>query len=194
MFTTPLESVLVEPFTIPDTWPRMYGLDVGWNVTAAVWGALDPNTGTVYAYDEHYQGEQFPQHHAFSIKMRGDWIRGVIDPAAEGRSQRDGNQLMREYKELGLKLLPADNTLEAGLHKMNEMFSTGRLKIFTTCRNLQKEYMLYKRKLNGSIDPHCDDHSIDGLRYIINNMQRMSSKAEHSRSGNIKYTPTRYDI
>jgi phage terminase large subunit-like protein len=194
VFTTPLESVLCEPFIIPDNWPRMYGMDVGWNCTTAVWGALDPNTGTLYFYDEHYQGEQMPQHHAHAIKMRGEWIRGVIDPAADGRSQKDGTQLMRAYKELGLRLLPADNSLEAGLHKMNELFSTGRLKVFKTLRNFQKEYMLYKRKLNGSIDPHCDDHALDAGRYVVNNMQRMSSKAEHTRSSGIKYTPTGYDV
>lgn len=194
VFTTPLERVLVEPFTIPDNWPRMYGLDVGWNVTAAVWAALDPNTGIIYLYDEHYQGEQFPQHHAHAIKMRGDWIRGVIDPAAKGRSQRDGLQLMRDYKELGLKLLPADNSLEAGLHKMNELLSTGRLRMFSTLRNIQKEYMLYKRKLNGSIDPHCDDHALDCARYIINNMSRMSSRTEHTKNTGIKYVPTTYNI
>lgn len=194
VFTTPLESVVVEPFTIPDSWPRMYGLDVGWNTTAAVWAALDPNTGTVYAYDEHYQGEQFPQHHAHAVKMRGEWIRGVIDPAADGRSQKDGTQLMRAYKELGLRLLPADNSLEAGLHKMNEMLSTGRLKIFKTLKNLQKEYMLYKRKLNGSIDPHCDDHALDALRYTINNMERMSSKVEHGRANMIVNNSPRYNV
>lgn len=194
VFTTPLESVVVEPFTIPDSWPRMYGFDVGWNVTACVWVAIDPNTGTMYAYDEHYQGEQMPQHHAHAIKMRGEWVRGVIDPAARGRSQRDGSQLIREYKSLGLRLIPADNTLEAGLHKMNELLSTGRLKIFKTLRNLQREYMLYKRKLNGVIDPHCDDHAIDCLRYCVNNTERMTSKLESARSSSFKYTPVRYGV
>lgn len=194
VFTTPLERVLVEPFTIPDSWPRMYGLDVGWNVTAAVWGAIDPNTGIIYLYDEHYQGEQMPQHHSHAIKIRGEWIRGVIDPAADGRSQKDGTMLMRAYKDLGLRLMPADNSLEAGLHKMNEMFSSGGLKIFTTLRNLQKEYMLYKRKLNGSIDPHCDDHALDAARYIINNKQRMSSKTESSSNSRISYATTKYGV
>lgn len=194
VFTTPLESVLVEPFTIPDNWPRMYGLDVGWNVTAAVWGALDPNTDTIYLYDEHYQGEQLPQHHAHAIKMRGEWIRGVIDPAANGRSQGDGTQLMRSYKQLGLRVMEADNALEAGLHKMNERLSTGRIKIFRTLRNLQKEYMLYKRKLNGNIDPTCDDHAIDSARYIINNMQKMTTRTESTRSSAINYRPTIYDV
>lgn len=194
VFTTPLESVVVEPFQIPDTWPRMYALDVGWNVTAAVWGALDPNTGTVYLYDEHYQGEQLPQHHAHAVKLRGEWIRGVIDPASGGRGQADGTQLMRMYKSLGLRLMPADNALEAGLHKMNEMLSTGTLKIFSTLRNLQREYMLYKRKLNGSIDPNCDDHAIDCARYIINNMHRMTSKVESMATTGIRYAPTNYDV
>ena len=34
------ESEIVrKPFEIPRYWPRCYALDVGWNRTAAVWGA-----------------------------------------------------------------------------------------------------------------------------------------------------------
>jgi phage terminase large subunit-like protein len=33
------EDILVPDRAIPDDWPRAYGMDVGWNRTAAVWGA-----------------------------------------------------------------------------------------------------------------------------------------------------------
>lgn len=54
-------AITVEPFAIPAYWRRAYGLDVGWNRTAAVWGAHDPNTDTVYLYAEHYRGQAEPR-------------------------------------------------------------------------------------------------------------------------------------
>jgi phage terminase large subunit-like protein len=101
VFPIPIEQVLCDPFPIPDNWPRMYGLDVGWNRTAAVWGALDPNSDTLYLYDEHYQGEQMPQHHAFCIKSRWDWIIGVIHPSTRGRSHVDGARQLQINKSNG---------------------------------------------------------------------------------------------
>jgi phage terminase large subunit-like protein len=50
------EDLLVKPFEIPEHWPRAYGLDVGWNRTAALWGARDNETGVTYLYSEHYMG------------------------------------------------------------------------------------------------------------------------------------------
>jgi hypothetical protein len=54
--------------------------------------------------------------HAEAIRARGAWIPGVID-AARGRGQKDGDQLLRIYRELGLDLEPASNGVEAGLAK-----------------------------------------------------------------------------
>lgn len=193
VFPTPIENILVEPFTIPDSWPRMYGLDVGWNKTACIWAALDPNTDTLYFYDEHYQGEQQPQHHAFAIKSRGEWIRGVIDPATRGRSQVDGNKLFTMYKALGLKLLPAKNERESGIQLMNQRLSTGKLKVFKTLTNFSREYILYKRELNGKIKDE-NDHALDAARYVVNNLHRMASKAESRVGGTIKYVPTQYNV
>lgn len=193
VFTTPIERVLVEPFSIPDNWPRMYGLDVGWNRTAAIWGALDPNSDTLYLYDEHYQGETSPQMHSFAIKSRGEWIRGVIDPASEGRSQTDGTKLMTIYKQLGLRLLPAKNERESGILMMNQRLSSGKLKVFRTLTNFQREYILYTRKLNGKIDDE-NDHALDAARYVVNNLNRMASKGESMRTGAPKYVPTTYAV
>ena len=193
VFPYPIETLLVDPFAIPDSWPRMYGLDVGWNCTAAVWAALDPNSDTIYLYDEHYQGQQTPQHHAFCVKSRGEWIRGVIDPATRGRSQVDGNRLLTIYKQLGLKLLPAKNEREAGIEALKQRMSSGKFKVFKSLTNFQREYILYRRKLNGKIEDE-DDHAIDATRYIINNLQRMASKVESRIATGVKYVPTIYGV
>ena len=190
VYATPIEQVVCEPFAIPDNWPRMYGLDVGWNRTAAIWAALDPNSDTLYFYDEHYQGEQEPHHHAYAIKSRGDWIMGAIDPATRGRSQVDGVKLWSLYKQHGLKLFIAKNEREAGIQAISQRLSTGKLKVFKTLSNFQKEYMLYRRDQRGRVMDE-DDHLMDAARYVINNMIRMTSRRPSEITN---YRPTIYDI
>lgn len=193
IYPIPLEDILVDTFAIPDSWPRMYALDVGWNRTAAVWGALDPVTDTVYLYDEHYMGKEMPAVHGYSIKARGDWVHGVIDPAARGRSQVDGSKLVETYKDLGLTLFLAKNEVESGIVNVQQRLMSRRLKVFKTLINWQKEYMLYRRDNNGKIVKE-DDHLMDATRYVINNMERMISRQEVKELTGVKYAPKRYRI
>lgn len=166
IYTVPLEDIIIDPFRIPDYWPRVYALDVGWNRTAALWGAWDRSTDTLYLYTEHYRGQAEPSVHATAIKARGEWIPGVIDPAARGRSQKDGTQLIETYRQLGLNLVPAENAVEAGIYQVTELLSTGRLKVFRTLQHWQNEYRYYRRDEKGAI-VKANDHLLDCLRYIV---------------------------
>lgn len=161
-----VEDVTCAPFPIPAYWPRAYGLDVGWNRTAAVWAAWDLTNDICFLYTEHYMGEERPTTHATAIHARGKWIPGFIDPASRGRAQTDGAQLLVNYRALGLKLVEADNAVEAGIWAMEERFGTGRLKIFTTCQNVIAEYRLYRRDENGKIVKKFD-HAMDAARYVV---------------------------
>lgn len=169
-----IESLLCEPFRIPDYYHRLYALDVGWNVTAALWGAIDPQTDTLYIYDEYYGKEAPPAVHAAAIRNRGTWIPGVIDPASRGRSQNDGTQLIRAYKDLGLTLYPANNEVDAGLQAGWQRMTTGNVKVFNTLPNWSKEFVLYRRDLRGRIVKE-NDHLMDTMRYLFNNLRRAKS-------------------
>lgn len=159
-------AIIVEPFAIPNYWPRAYGLDVGWNRTAAIWGAWDRESDTVYLYSEHYAGQQPPSVHADAIKARGDWISGAIDPASAGANQKDGTTLIGEYQALGLNLHPADNSVESGIMACYQRLAAGRLKIFRTLRNTITELRIYRRDENGKIVKE-NDHLMDAMRYLI---------------------------
>ena len=80
----------------------------------------------------------------------GDWIPGVIDPAARGRSQKDGEQLIRIYRDLGLDILPANHSVEAGLQLVWEMMVAGKLKVFESLQNWWKEFRKYRVMLAAS--------------------------------------------
>jgi hypothetical protein len=168
IYPVPEEVVLCDPFAIPDYYPQCYAADVGWNRTAALWGALDPNTDIAYLYSEHYRGEAEPPIHASAIRARGTWIPGVIDPAARGRGQRDGQRLLKDYQDLGLDTLTvSENALEAGIYEVWTRMSTGRLKVFRTLSNWITEYRFYQRDENGKIKDGQADHLMDCTRYIV---------------------------
>ena len=115
IYPVPESEIVVEPFKLPYYWKFAYGMDIGWKRTAAVWAAIDTETDTTYLVAEHYRGQAEPPIHAEAIKARGPWMPGFIDPAARGRNQKDGEQLLTTYRELGLRLSPADNAVSAGL-------------------------------------------------------------------------------
>jgi phage terminase large subunit-like protein len=174
IFPVPESDILCDPFELPDYWPRCYALDVGWNRTAALWLAQDPGSRIAYAYSEHYRGQAEPSVHAEGIRARGDWIPGVIDPAARGRSQRDGEQLLQNYRDLGLKLTPADNAVESGLYDVWEMMSGGRFKVFRHLQNWLSEYRLYRRDEKGRV-VKVNDHLMDCTRYGVASGLKMAA-------------------
>ena len=166
IYPVPESDFVVDDIPIPDHWPRVYGLDVGWNRTAVPWGAWDRESDVVYLYSEHYRGQAEPSVHVEAIKARGDWIKGVFDPAARGRSQIDGHQLLQKYLDQGLHLDQAINSVETGIYEVWTRLSQGRLKVFRSLGNWLQEFRLYRRDERGQI-VKVNDHLMDATRYLI---------------------------
>lgn len=156
----------VNDFPLPDMWPRCFGLDVGWNRTAAIWGARDNESGIIYLYSEHYRAHDEPSIHSEAIKARGAWIPGVIDPASRGRSQKDGIQLLSLYRGMGLDISTAVNAVEAGIYACWSLFCAGKLKVFKSLSNWYQEFRLYARDQDGKVTKE-NDHLMDAMRYLI---------------------------
>jgi hypothetical protein len=166
IYTVPESEFTMNPIPLEPHLKRVFSLDVGWKINAALFGAYDKDSETLYIYDEIYKAKTEPAVVAAAIRARGDWIPGVIDPASRGRSQKDGTALRDIYRDLGLELFLADNKVEAGLAKTWEMLSQGRIKVFRNCTNFLAEYRLYRRDKNGNI-VKSNDHLMDALRYMV---------------------------
>ena len=164
IYPVPESDISIDDFEIPKHWLKLYAMDVGWNFTAVVWFAVDPETRNIYIYSVYKRGEVEPPIHAFAIKSRGDWIPGVIDPASRGRSQVDGTALIESYTDLGLKLNMAQNAVESGIYKVWQDLSTGKLKVFKSCKQWFEEFRLYRRDEKGKI-VKTHDHLMDCTRY-----------------------------
>lgn len=190
IYPVPESEITVDPFAIPHHWPRVYALDVGWNRTAAVWGAFDRDSQVWYLYAEHYYAHADCPQNARAILGKGSWIPGVIDPAARGRGQGDGEQLLVNYRNQGLDLTVANNTVEAGIQLVWELMLEGHIKIFKTLPNWFSEFRLYRRDIKGRIVKD-NDHLMDATRYLaISGKSRMRCQPPPKASIPEPYTPS----
>lgn len=166
IYPVPESEYVVDDFELPPHWLRTYGLDVGWNWTAAIHAAYDREADIWYLYREYKRGEAEPSIHAEAVRAPGAWIHGVIDPAASGRSQTDGKRLIEMYRDRGLILTPYDNSVETGTYQVWERLSTGRLKVFRSLTQWQREQGLYRRDEKGRIVKE-NDHLMDATRGVV---------------------------
>lgn len=159
-------DITIDDFPIPHYWPRAYALDVGWNNTAALWIAIDRDNDVAYLYSCYKRGQAEPIIHTEAIKSRGSWVPGCADPASAGSSQLDGKKVLDVYRGLGLQLVEADNSVEAGIYDVWMMLSTGRLKVFKSLTAWFAEFRMYQRDKNGKPKKE-NDHLMDDTRYVV---------------------------
>lgn len=177
IYPVPESDYLINPIQIPEFWKRGFGMDVGWNNTAACWLAYDSDNDVMYVTGDYKRGQVEPSVHADAIRGRGKALWGVIDPASRGRSQIDGDRLIDVYRNLGLNIVSADNSVEAGLHEVLVRLTTGRLKIFNTCQQLIEEMRLYRRDEKGRVVKE-HDHIMDAMRYVVNSFDRVPNTSK----------------
>jgi hypothetical protein len=176
---------IVEPFEIPKHWERLSGWDFGIvHPTAFLLAAIDPKTGIVYMYKEHYESHKPVPHHAKAYhEAIGDIPSGLLrqpigDPDGKKRRQ-DGSgtisSLFEHYEEYDIYFKAASNRIEDGIVKVFTYFALGRLKIFGNLKNTIREGINYKYKeqklddvKNADETPiDKDNHTLDIIRYII---------------------------
>src|SRR5215472_19046043 len=63
IYPVPESDLLCDIFTIPVHWARGYGMDVGWNFTAAIWGAHDRENDVLYITDAYKRSQAEPAVH-----------------------------------------------------------------------------------------------------------------------------------
>lgn len=182
------DGIKVDPFPIPEFWPRIVGLDFGIDhPTAAVWLAWDRDTDTLYVTDAYRVKDQSILIHAGSIKARGDWIPVAWPHDGLQRDKGSGEQLAKQYADQGLKMLKhratfedGTNGLEAGVAEMLARMQTQRLRVFRHLEDWFEEFRLYHRK-DGLIVPKIDD-LLSATRYGM--MMRRHAKTKEEVLGN----------
>jgi phage terminase large subunit-like protein len=175
VFPVTEESIREMAVALPKHWPRIAGLDIGWDhPTACVWGAWDRDADVLHVYDAYRQKQQTPVVHAAAIRARGAWIP-VAWPHDALQHDKGGNceQIAVQYRKQGVNMLnhhathppdPAQNqkegdggySLEAGIMDLLNRMQTGRLKVAAHLQDWWEEFRLYHRK-DGKIVAVGDD-------------------------------------
>jgi len=182
VYPIPEKEIVFTPFQIPAWYRRAYGLDVGWNFTACLFGAYDIDTDVLYVYDGYKREKAEVAVHASAIKARypgGFVLPGAIDPASRGRGQADGKQLLKLYRKEGLRVIEADNAVTAGTDEVRSRLATGRLKIASHLSDFFDEYRIYRRDEKGRIIKE-HDHYMDALRYLVMTGLKIAKPITHT--------------
>lgn len=176
------EQLAVEPFEIPKHWPRINGVDFGWDHPAAAASlAWDRDADVVYVVAEYRESRAIPALHAAAILPWGAWIPVAWPHDGLNTEKGTGDELVKAYTKEGLNMLPAKatnppdpkqgqkegeggNSVEAALLAMFERMETGRWKVFKTCRQWFEEQRTYHRDEQARVVKLRDD-LISASRY-----------------------------
>jgi len=164
VFPVAEEEISCDPFSIPEEWTQIVGLDFGWDhPTAATKLAHDRDNDIVYVTGEYAKREATPIIHAAAIKPWGSWIPVAWPHDGLQHDKQSGKSLMQSYVDQELNMLPERATFQDGTHgvetgimEMLDRMQTGRWKVFSTCQLWFKEFRIYHR-VDGIIQAIRDD-------------------------------------
>ena len=186
IFPVSEESISCEHRDFPPHWPRIGGMDFGWDHPfAAVEMVWDRDSDIVYITKTHRLREATPPLHASALRTWGKelpwaWPRDGRRETLEGA----GVALANQYRDEGLRMLhehaqfdDKSVSVEAGLMDMLTRMQTGRFKVFKHLNDWWEEFRLYHRK-DGKVVKE-DDDLMAATRYAIMSLRYASTKAAY---------------
>ncbi|MEQ1888639.1 MAG: terminase family protein [Alphaproteobacteria bacterium] len=139
-FTVKEDDFVVQPFRLPDHWPRAMGVSSTASGIAAVWLALDRPMNTVYLYTEHLRNSGEPSSHIRAVQARGA-VRAVY---VHDTSKEEALEMAALYQGHGIKFAALSKCAEADLMHVTELLTSGRLKVFSTMQKWIADYRRYR--------------------------------------------------
>jgi phage terminase large subunit-like protein len=197
VFTTPEEKIIYDPneVTMQPYWPRIAGLDFGWDhPTAVVWIAYDRDRDILYIYDCYRQRKTPIPIHASAINGRGNVPIAWPHDGEKTGDQNAGATWADLFRQEGCNMLPmrftnppapgepegkGGNAIESGIMAMITRFETGKLKVNANLHEWLTEYRQYHRDFDtGKIVDKVDD-LMSATRYAVQS-RRFASFINHN--------------
>ncbi|MDE2015947.1 MAG: terminase family protein [Patescibacteria group bacterium] len=182
---------VIEPFDIPQAWPRIRGIDFGHrDPFVCLWCAVGPS-GELYFYREYHNREGLPMKQHASIIKEKSVGENITQTVADSESSQSIDDLCSE----GIPAFGADKKREEGRLKVLEyMMPTDdgtppfpfrdtaqavarnkwpRMYFFNTMKETLREIKFFRwkegRKVEGDREKtEGEDHCMDTMRYIVN--------------------------
>lgn len=173
-------SIMCDAFPLPDVWPRIAGIDFGWDhPTAQIWAAWDRDNDIFYVYDAATARNQTPKQISPDILTRGEWVPMAWPHDGLQHDKGSGDQLAQLYRDEGVNMLheraqypPTGDeegakvsrfSVEVGILDMLTAMQTGHFKVFSHLLAWFAEFRLYHRK-DGKI-VKLEDDLMSATRY-----------------------------
>jgi phage terminase large subunit len=157
---------VIDPFPIPDSWPRELWIDFGFtNPFVCHWAAQDPD-GRLYVYREIYKTKTLVEDHAKEIKRVSRWGEKGGDPLPRNIiADHDAEDRATLERHLGLYTTPAHKSVSDGIQAFASRLrpmgdGKPRLMYF---RNLlvERDKLLAEKKLPTSVIEEPDSYVWD---------------------------------
>ena len=176
---------VIEPFDIPESWPKFRAADYGYgSFTGVLWFAISPE-GQLIVYRELYVTKMLATDLAdeiYAIEQRGDErvMYGVLDSSLWHKRGDSGPSLAEQLNKPGVngRWRPSDRSKGSRVAGKNEVHR--RLKVddftgepgilfFDTCRNVISQLPALPLDKNNpeDVDTKSEDHLYDALRYGV---------------------------
>jgi phage terminase large subunit-like protein len=186
VFPVPEDVLGIDPIAIPNHWPRICGVDFGWDHPfAAVWVAWDRDSDSIYVYDVYREKKETMPIHAAAINARGDWIPCVWPHDGLQHDKKSGRPLSDIYRaDFKVNMLrdpfsnppspgqregQGGNGVEVGIMSMLNRMEMNRFHVFKTLPQWFEEYRMYHRR-EGKIVAINDD-LMSATRYAVQSLR-----------------------
>ena len=177
------EVHVVEPFEIPESWPKWVCVDYGFAAPwCCLWLARDPESRVMYVYRERYQSGLRDEEQADIIREESEGERivaRVLDPSMfNARTEQGRPSIAQVYADRGVwPVVAGHNNRRTGWAVVRRALATGdgqpRLRLFKgRAPNLERTL---PAMVHDPLDPEdvadklrgqkTEDHAPDALRY-----------------------------
>ena len=185
------ERHVVEPFEIPNNWPRIRAADYGYaSPSCVLWGAIDWDNN-IWVYKELYVKQHTAEQLADRIlemeQLEPIPHYAVLDSSCWNKTG-SGPSIAETMMRVGVRWTPSDRNRLQGkmeIHRRladNPLTELPRIRIFNTCTNIVRQLSgIPLSKTNSEdVDTKAEDHAYDALRYMM--MTRTSGHAAIHKS------------
>ena len=183
------QTCKINPFPLPETWPRYVGHDFGSANPAALFFAQDPATGYFYAYHEYFPGVGLSTYqHVQAFK---ELTKGVnVLKRAGGSHQED--EIRQGYSAQGWHIQePKIRDVNAAIDRVRAMMEKNQIFVFNTLHRFLEELMTYLWKVDadGRITDEIYNksafHLCDCMRGILSDFTPERAVSATGRTGPI---------
>ncbi len=203
------EFITCDPFSIPEHWFVLNGMDFGWDHPQAHIKLIEDRDNEIFYVVNAYKARHVSANDAWGAVK--SWAEGIPtawprDGLQHEKGRDDAVQQKQHYQNAGFSMLAnmatwpdipdgkggmksGGNSVESGIYEIADLMRKGKFKIFNTLTEVMDEVRQYHRDEKGNIVKVRDD-LLDAIRYAFM-MRRYASNVRQQAKPAYRPQPLR---